>query len=48
MKTVSTTSQGNKTYYDISGRKMDAPSGLTIVVTPYSDGTVRTEKKLFK
>ena len=48
MKTVSTTSQGNKTYYDISGRKMDAPSGLTIEVTPYSDGTVRTEKKLFK
>jgi hypothetical protein len=27
---------------------MDSPAGLTIVVTRYSDGTVRTEKKLFK
>ena len=35
-------------YYDLLGSPMDSPSGLTIVVTYYSDGTVRTEKKLFK
>lgn len=35
-------------YYDLLGRRMDSPAGLTIVVTRYSDGTVRTEKKLFK
>ena len=35
-------------YYNMLGQKMDSPSGLTIVVTSYSDGTVRTEKKLFK
>ena len=34
-------------YYNLSGQKTDTPSGLTIVVTRYSDGTVRTEKKLF-
>lgn len=35
-------------YYNLSGRKTDSPSGLTIVVTRYSDGTVRTEKKLLR
>lgn len=35
-------------YYDMLGRRMDSPSGLTIVVTRYSDGSVRTEKKLFR
>lgn len=34
-------------YYDMLGRRVDTPSGLTIVVTRYSDGTVSTEKKLF-
>ena len=34
-------------YYNLSGQKIDSPSGLTIVVTRYSDGTVSTEKKLF-
>jgi len=34
-------------YFDLLGRKIDSPSGLTIVVTRYSDGTVHTEKKLF-
>lgn len=36
------------TYYNLSGQKTDTPSGLTIVVEQSSDGTVRTEKKLFK
>jgi hypothetical protein len=35
-------------YYNLLGNKVDSPSGLTIVVTRYSDGTMRTEKKLFK
>ena len=35
-------------YYDLLGSPMDIPSGLTIVATYYSDGSVRTEKKLFK
>lgn len=34
-------------YYNLSGRRVDSPSGLTIVVTRYIDGSVRTEKKLF-
>ena len=34
-------------YYNLSGQRISAPSGLTIVVTRYSDGTVRTEKRLF-
>ncbi|MBP5421045.1 MAG: hypothetical protein J6Y78_01255 [Paludibacteraceae bacterium] len=47
MKTAGAAGQG-KTYYDMSGRKKDSPSGLTIVVEQNSDGTVRTKKKLFK
>ena len=35
-------------YYNLSGQRINAPSGLTIVVTRYSDGTVRTEKRLFR
>jgi hypothetical protein len=35
------------THYNLSGQKTNNPSGLTIVVTRYSDGTVRREKKLF-
>ena len=35
-------------YYDLLGSPMDSPSGLTIVVTYYSDGSVHTEKKWFK
>lgn len=34
-------------YYNVSGVKVNTPTGLTIVVTRYSDGTVRTEKRLF-
>ena len=34
-------------YYNLSGQRINTPSGLTIVVTRYSDGTVRTEKRLF-
>lgn len=34
--------------YDLSGQKTNTPSGLTIVVTRYSDGTIRTEKKLIR
>ena len=37
-----------KIYYNTSGRRTENPSGLTIVVTRYSDGTVRTEKQLFR
>lgn len=36
------------TYYNLSGQETETPSGLTIVVTRYSDGTVRTEKKIFR
>jgi hypothetical protein len=35
-------------YYNLSGQKIDSPSGLTIVVTRYSDGSIRTEKKLLR
>ena len=35
-------------YYNMLGRCVETPSGLTIVVTRYSDGSVRTEKKLFR
>ena len=41
-------SKVNESYYDMLGRRMDSPSGLTIVVTRYSDGSVRTEKKLVR
>ena len=41
-------SKTSESFYDLLGRRMNSPSGLTIVVTRYSDGTVRTEKKLFK
>ena len=44
--------KGSKTeldtqYYNLSGQRINAPSGLTIVVTRYSDGSVRTEKRLY-
>ena len=42
------TKEFKKEYYNLSGRKTETPSGLTIVVTRYSDGTVRTEKKIFR
>ena len=32
--------------YDLLGRPVNNPFGLTIVVTRYSDGTIRTEKRL--
>lgn len=35
-------------YYDLLGSPMDSPTGLTIVVNYYSDGSVNTEKKWFK
>ena len=38
----------SESYYDLLGRRMDTPSGMTIVVIRYSNGTVRTEKKLLK
>ena len=34
-------------YYNFSGQRINSPSGLTIVVTRYSDGSVRIEKRLF-
>ena len=34
-------------YYNLSGQRINAPSGLTIVVTRYSDGSVHTEKRLY-
>ena len=37
----------SESYYDLLGRRLETPSGLTIVVTRYADGTIRTEKKLF-
>ena len=33
-------------YYNLLGRNINEPSGLTIVVTRYSDGTIHTEKQL--
>ena len=38
----------SESYYDLIGRRLDSPSGLTIVVTRYKDGTIRTEKKLLR
>lgn len=35
-------------YYDLSGHRVDSPSGLTIVVTRYSDGSARQEKRFYK
>ena len=35
-------------YYDLLGRRIESPSGLTIVVTRYSDGSIKTEKRLFR
>ena len=35
-------------YYNLSGQRINTPSGLTIVVTRYSDGSVSTEKRLFR
>jgi len=40
-------SKTSEFYYDLLGRRMDSPAGFTIVVTRYSDGTVRTEKRLY-
>ena len=37
----------SESYYDLLGRRMDSPSGLTIVVTRFSDGSTKTEKLLF-
>ena len=34
-------------YYNLSGQRINAPSGLTIVVTRYSDGSVRIQKRLY-
>ena len=35
-------------YYNLAGQRLESPSGMTIVVTRYSDGSVRREKKLFR
>lgn len=35
-------------YYNLSGQRINTPFGLTIVVTRYSDGSVSTEKRLFR
>ena len=37
----------DKVYYNLSGIRVDTPSGVTIVVTRYSDGSVRTEKRFY-
>ena len=34
-------------YYDLTGRKMERPNGFTIVVTNYSDGSVKVKKVLY-
>ncbi|MBO4560922.1 MAG: hypothetical protein J5705_03010 [Bacteroidaceae bacterium] len=38
----------SRVYYNMSGSEVDSPSGLTIVVTRYSDGSVHSEKKFFR
>ena len=49
VKTVANEAQETAVqYYDLLGHKVATPSGLTIVVKRYSDGTVRTEKILFR
>ncbi len=35
-------------YYNLSGQRVDSKSGVTIVVTRYSDGSIFIEKKLFQ
>ena len=37
-----------KVYYNLLGEETDSPSGLTIVVTRFSDGSTKTEKQLFR
>jgi len=37
----------NTTLYDIGGQKTDSSSGFKIILKRNSDGTLRTEKKLF-
>lgn len=34
-------------YYDMFYRRVESPTGLTLVVTRYNDGSISTEKKLF-
>ena len=46
-KIVESTKEIGTQYYNLSGQRIDTPTGLTIVVTRYSDGTVRTEKRLY-
>ncbi|MBP5498562.1 MAG: hypothetical protein J6X81_04245, partial [Muribaculaceae bacterium] len=35
-------------YYNVTGQRMTAPSGITIVVTRFTDGTSMTTKQIFK
>ncbi|MBO7049067.1 MAG: hypothetical protein J6W42_00440 [Bacteroidaceae bacterium] len=35
-------------YYNLLGEETDSPSGLTIVVKSFSDGSIKTEKQLFR
>jgi hypothetical protein len=35
-------------YYNLAGQRLESPSGLTIVVTRYGDGSIRREKILFR
>lgn len=34
-------------YYDLTGRKIERPNGFTIIVTNYSDGSIKVKKVLF-
>ena len=47
-ETTTTAKEIGTQYYNLSGQRINTPSGLTIVVTRYSDGTVRSEKGLFR
>lgn len=48
VRSTTTADIKEKLYYDLSGHKVDTPSGLTIVVTCFTDGSRRTEKTVFK
>ena len=47
-QTETLVNETGKQYYDLLGRRKDSPSGLTIVVTRFSDGSTKTEKLLFR
>ena len=47
VKIINTVSETNVKYFDLLGHRIEKPQGLTIVVTEYSDGSIKVKKVLF-